>query len=297
MNRSTLRGVLLGGIAVAVLAGPGTVSSSAGPRGTSAAADSVVRGAHFSPDTPGVDVYLTAVAGGSTTLWLSGVGYGDVSPYRHLAAGLYAVSMRAHGAAASTPAALSWTLNARAGQAYTAAAVGMNKDLHGIVLLDEPTPPGAGHGQVRVIQAASRAPRASVVAQNGAVVANSVAFATSTPYTTVPAGILPIQARSLSTPSLAADASVPIASGSVSSIVLLDGKDGGITLRTVTDAAGAATIPQGSAPAGGGGTARQPRAVWIGGAPFGALVTLLGVLAAAGVGIIAVRRVRTQTPY
>lgn len=285
-----LRSAVLGGIALALLAGPGTVSSSAGPLGSSASADAAVRGAHFSPDTPGVDVYLTAVAGGSTQLWLSGVGYGDVSPYRRLAPGLYAVSMRAHGASASTPAALSWTLNAQAGQAYTAAAVGMNKDLHGIILVDEPTAPSAGHGRVRVIQAASRAPRASVVAQNGVVVAGSVAFATYTPYTSVAAGIWPVQARSLSTTSVVADTSLHVASGSVSSIVLLDSEGSGITIRTVTDAAGAAITPAGPAPAGGGGTAPRPDDGWIGG-------TLLGVLAMAGAGVIALRRVRARVPH
>jgi hypothetical protein len=288
MNKATLRGVLLGGIAMALLGGPGMVSSSAAPVGSPAGADAVVRGAHFSPNTPGVDVYLTAVAGGSTQLWLSGVGYGDVSPYRRLAAGLYAVSMRAHGASASTPAALSWTLNARAGQAYTAAAVGMNKQLHGIILRDQLTPPAAGDGRVRVIQAASRAPQASVIAQNGPVVTKSAAFATATPYTTVPAGTWPIHARSLSTPSLAADASVQIASGRVSSIVLLDGAHGGITIRTVTDAAGAAIMPAGSVPAGGGGTARRPDEAWLDGA-------LLGGLALGGVGAIGIRRRRAQT--
>jgi hypothetical protein len=289
MNKPTLGGVLLGGIAVALLAGTGTVSSSAAHLGSPAAADAFVRGAHFSPDTPGVDVYLTAVAGGSTRLWLSGVGYGDVSPYGRLAAGLYAVSMRAHDASASTPPALSWTLNARAGQAYTAAAVGMNKQLHGIILRDELIPPASGHGRVRVIQAASRAPEASVDAQNGEVVAKSAAFATATPYTTVSAGISPVHARSLSTPSIAAVATVRIASGSISSIVLLDGTDGGITIRSVTDAAGAAITPVGSPPTGGGGTARRPDNVSIGGA-------LLTVLAVAGVGLISRHRVRTQTP-
>jgi hypothetical protein len=288
MNKATLRGVLLGGIAVALLGGPGMVSSPAASAGLPAGADAIVRGAHFSPDTPGVDVYLTAVAGGSTQLWLSGVGYGDVSPYRRLAAGLYAVSMRAHGASESTPPALSWTLNARAGQAYTAAAVGMNNQLHGIILRDELTPPAAGGGRVRVIQAASRAPQASVVAHDEAVVAKSAAFATATPYTTVPAGTWPIHARSLSAPSIAADASVQIASGSVSSIVLLDGTNGGITIRTVTDAAGAAIVPAGSVPAGGGGTARRPDAAWI-------VSAMLGALAMAGAGAIGLRRVRVQT--
>lgn len=289
MNKSLLGGVLVAGIAVALLVGPGAVSSSAAPAGSSRATYAFVRAAHFSPDTPGVDVYLTAAAGESTHLWLSGVGYGDVSPYRRLPAGLYAVSMRAHGAAPSTPAALTWTLNARAGQAYTAAGVGINKQLRGIILRDELTPPSAGHGRVRVIQAASRAPRASVMAENGTVVARSAAFAATTPYTTVPAGTWPVHARSLSAPSFAADASVQIASGSVSSIVLLDGKAGGITIRAVTDAAGAPIMPVGSAPAGGGGTARRPADVGIGGA-------LLGVLAMVGIGAIGLRRATTRTP-
>lgn len=289
MNKSPLGGVLLGLIAAAVIAGPGIASSSAAPiKSTTGGSYAFLRAAHFSPDTPGVDVYLTAVAGGVTHLWLSDVGYGDVSPYRHLAAGLYAVSMRAHGAAATSPPALSWTLHARAGHAYTAAGVGMNKQLHGIILRDALTPPGAQHGRVRVIQAASRAPRARVVAQNGDVLARSAAFATSTSYTSVPAGNLRVRARSLATPSLAAEASVRIAPGSVNSVVLLDGKGGGITIRAVTDAAGAATVPAGSAPGGGGGTARRPDDVWVGGA-------LLGVLALTGVGVI-VGCVRTKTP-
>lgn len=289
MNSSSLRGVLLAGIAAALLAGPGTVNSSAARDTSPAGSDAIVRGAHFSPDTPGVDVYLTAFAGGSTQLWLSGVGYGDVSPYRRLAPGLYAVSMRPHNAPASTPPALSWTLNAQAGRAYTAAAVGMNKQLHGIILRDELTPPGAGHGLVRVIQAASRAPRATVTALHGVVVAKNAAFATSTPYTTVPAGNWVVQARSVSTPSVATTAAVRIASDSVSSIVLLDGKARGITIRTVVDAAGAAIIPGGPVPAGGGGTAPRPHDGWTGAA-------LLGGLALAGAGVIGLRRVRTRPP-
>ena len=59
----------------------------------------MIRGGHFSPNTPGVDVYLTSFAGKKTTLWLSGVGYGDVSAYQRFAPGLYSVSMRPHGAA------------------------------------------------------------------------------------------------------------------------------------------------------------------------------------------------------
>ena len=45
--------------------------------------------------------------------------YGDVSGYAPIAPGTYAVSMRPHGAAATTPAVLTWTVDLTAGSAYT----------------------------------------------------------------------------------------------------------------------------------------------------------------------------------
>ena len=171
MRRSSVRAAALAAAAALL----GLAAAALAPSASATApAYAIVRGAHFSPDTPGVDVYLTSLAGGTSTLWLSGVGYGDVSPYNRLPAGIYAVSMRPHGAAASTPAALSWTLNAQADNAYTAAAVGMNAQLHGIVLHDELNPASAGSGRVRVIQAASRAPQATIQANNGPTVATDV---------------------------------------------------------------------------------------------------------------------------
>jgi hypothetical protein len=232
-------------------------AATAAPRTAPSEQNAMIRGAHLSPDTTNVDVYLTGFSGGTTTLWLSSVGYGDVSPYQWLKAGVYAVSMRPHGAAASTPAALSWTLTAKAGHAYTAAGVGMNKHLHGVIFEDQLNPPSAGHGLVRVIQAASRAPKADVTAQNGLVLAKSASFASTSKYATVPAGSLQVSAKAEGS-TLAASAKVPVKSGSVSSVVLLDAKGQGITLRTLTDAAGAAQTPIGSVPAGGGGTAPRP---------------------------------------
>jgi hypothetical protein len=246
----------------------------------------IVRGAHFSPDTPGVDVYLTSLAGGTSTLWLSSVGYGDVSPYNRMPAGLYAVSMRPHGAAAATPAALSWTLNAQADNAYTAAAVGMNAKLHGIVLHDELNPPSAGSGRVRVIQAASRAPEATVQAKGGPTVATDAAFASATPYSTVPAGNWPVTVTGTGTAPVTASADVPVKSASVSSIVVLDAKGTGIDVRTITDAAGATVAPTGAVPAGAGGTANIDPLSWL---PMGGLVagTLITALI---VGLVLLRR-------
>jgi Domain of unknown function (DUF4397) len=290
MRRASIRAGLLA-VTVAVI-GPAAVAL-APSAGAAAPGFAVVRGAHFSPNTPGVDVYLTSLAGGTSTLWLSSVGYGDVSPYNRLPAGLYAVSMRPHGAPASTPAALSWTLNAQADNAYTAAAVGMNAQLHGIVLHDELNPPAAGSGRVRVIQAASRAPEATIQAKNGPTVATDAAFASATPYSTVPAGTWPVTVTS-STPGLSANATVPVKSESVSSIVVLDAKGSGLDVRTVTDAAGATVAPNGAVPAGGGGTASDPMA-WL---PMGGLVAgtigtalLVGfILARRGSTAVTVRR-------
>jgi len=99
----------------AVLIAAGVSGAAAAPTATASHPPmAALRGAHLSPDTAGVDVYLTSFAGGTTTLWLSSVGYGDVSPYRLVKPGLYAVSMRAHGASPSTPPALRWTADLHA---------------------------------------------------------------------------------------------------------------------------------------------------------------------------------------
>ncbi|MEP7021070.1 MAG: DUF4397 domain-containing protein [Pseudonocardiales bacterium] len=256
----------------------GTALATCTSPASAAEPDALVRGAHFSPDTPGVDVYLTAFAGGTTMLWLSSVGYGDVSSYERVTPGLYAVAMRPHGAAASTPAALSWTLKAGAGRAYTAAAVGMNKQLKGIVLRDELAQPRAGTGSLRVIQAASTAPHVDVLAQGGPTIARDAAFATQTSYTAVPAGSISIVAKSVGKPSIQASAHVTVAAGSIGTVVVLDTPNGGITLHTLLDAAGAGTVPFGSVPAGGGATAAgaPQRTDWL-----ALSVTVAGALAAA----------------
>jgi hypothetical protein len=222
-----------------------------------AAADAFVRGAHFSPDTAGVDVYLTAFSGGTTTLWLSNVGYGDVSPYRQTAAGTYAVSMRPHGAPASQKPVLSWTLNLKAGSAYTAAAIGMNSQIRGVVVADTTDPPPAGTGLVRIIQASSQAGHVSVRATDGPVLTADTGFGSTTSYVAVPSGRWTLKAQSSTKPALSGTVAVSIRSASISSVVLLDTRGGGLVLRTVLDAAGTANVPSGSVPAGGGGTAAR----------------------------------------
>jgi hypothetical protein len=285
-RRSAALAAVAGTLLALALYGPGP----AGATG-SAARVAMIRGGHFSPDTPGVDVYLTSFAGKTTKLWLSGVGYGDVSGYERLKPGLYAVSMRPHGAAPSTPAALSWTLHARAGAAYTACAVGLNAKLHGIVLHDDLAPAPAGQARVRVIQAASRATHATIAAVGGPTIARDVAFATSTHYTDVTAGHYRIKVRAVGDSSVRTTADVTLQPDTVHTVVVLDAPGSGITVRVLDDAAGAAVPPVGAAPTGGGGTARSGSGVpgWLYGVAPGGVAVLVTTCALAA----ALRRRRT----
>jgi uncharacterized protein DUF4397 len=215
----------------------------------------MLRAAHFSPDTPGVDVYLASFSGSTEKLALSNVGYGDVSDYSALAPGQYTVGMRPHGADPSTPVVFSWTLDAKPGQAFTALAIGMNKTLQGKVLSDDLTAPPAGQSRVRIVQASDTAPRADITADNGPVFGKAVPFTTTTDYSTVPAGTWPVTAVSSSNPAVTTKASETLKAGQANTIVLLDAKGGGLSMKVLDDAVGVNIPPLGPVQAGGGSTA------------------------------------------
>jgi hypothetical protein len=216
--------------------------------------DAVVRAAHFSPTTPGVDVYLSPFSG-EGKLWLSAVKYGTVSPYFRLTPGLYTVALRLHGHAATEPPAIQWTLDAVGGRAYTVAGVGAGASVKGVVIHDDLSTPSDGTGRVRVIQAASRAPTLTVTATQGdQVVAKDVAFATTSPYSTVNSGDLSLHATATDS-SVSATGVVAVKSGTVTSILVLDSQGSGITIRAIVDSSGTANMPRGPVSAGGGGTA------------------------------------------
>lgn len=277
-------------LATLLLVGVGGAALS--PAASAADQPALIRAAHFSPDTPGVDVYLNGFAGGSARLWVPDATYGGVSPYQRVTPGLYVVSMRPHGAAASTKPVISWNLDVKAGQAYTTAAIGASSHLKSIVLHDDLSLPPAGSGRIRLIQAASRAPKADVTAVDGPTVATGAAFATTTGYATVPAGTWSLQARSTGSPEVTASARVSVPSGTVNSVLLLDGQTQGIVIRSVLDAAGAGAVPVGAVPAGGGGSA--PNAAPAGGPAPQWLGAGFAIAAMATVAAAARRRGRHQ---
>ncbi|MFY1681297.1 DUF4397 domain-containing protein [Micromonospora sp. WMMD730] len=237
-------GTLLLGTALAPLGGT--------PAGAAAGDVGYVRLAHLSPDTPAVDVYLSA-PGAATPQVFPAVGYGVVSRYLPLAVGRYAVAMRQAGAPASEPPVLTTEVALRAGEAYTVAGVGRYADLGLRVLADDLSAPAAGRAKVRVVQASVRAPVVDVAADDGPTIADAVRFATTTDYRQVEPGRWRLRLGGGGGPGT--DVEVTLTGGRVYSLLVLDGKRGGLTVELREDARGGGTAPAGGVPAGAGGLA------------------------------------------
>jgi Domain of unknown function (DUF4397) len=224
------------------------------PPGAGAAENGLLRLAHLSPDTPAVDVYVDPVpdpGDGTALLTVPGVGYGTVSDYQDVPEGVYTVSMRPAGADPATPPVLSTTVQVGADSARTVAGVGRFADLGLAVIEDDLTRPPSGQARVRVVAAAATAPTldASV---NGTGLATGLACAEVGDPTTVPAGAGGLRVTVGGEPT---ELPLDLAPGSVYSLFVLDRPEGGLTVRTVLDAAGAGVVPTGGVETGAGGTA------------------------------------------
>jgi spore coat protein U-like protein len=224
------------------------------PTGAGAAENGLLRLAHLSPDTPAVDVYVDSVADpgdGTALLTVPGVNYGTVSDYQDVPAGVYTVSMREAGADAAAPPVLSTTVQVGGDSARTVAGVGRFADLGLEVLEDDLALPASGQASVRIVSAAANAPTLDASA-GGADVATDLAFAEAGEYTAVPgdAGSLQVTVGGEST-----ELPLDLAAGSVYSVFVLDRPEGGLTVRTVLDAAGSGVVPAGGVETGAGGTA------------------------------------------
>jgi len=239
------------GLAAAI----GLAAGLVGATSAQAAEPSYVRLAHFSPDTPNVDVYLTSFARPDWRLTLKGVGYGALSQYQRLQPDLYTVSMRAAGAAPTSPPVLSINVRASSGQAYTVAGVGPYASLGLTVLRDDLSLPPRGKVRVRVVQASARAKTVTVKMTNGMTVTPAVQFATTSGYTTLPAGTWTLQVRSIAQADLQTTSPVTLAAGDVYTVLVLDAAAGGLKVETRTDAKSMAVTPAGGVETGAGGMA------------------------------------------
>lgn len=266
------------GLGVLLLAGLLALLGGTTPAG--AADGGLLRLAHLSPDTPAVDVYVDSVDTPDSGLVLTGVSYGTVSDYRSVPAGTYTVSMRAAGAAATSPPVLSTTVTVDAGTAYTVAGVGEFADLGLEVIPDDLTLPAAGQARARVVNAASTLTPADVSLASGEALAGGLAFADQTSYVSVPGGTTTLQVSGGST--AGTDLPVNLAAGSTYTVLLLD-SDSGVEVRTVLDAASPGVVPTGGVEAGGGGAAGSS-------GPLPLLVGGIAALAVTGLLVTAVAR-------
>jgi hypothetical protein len=257
-----------------------------------AMADNVgyVRLAHLSPDTPAVDVYLGGVAGGAAKKFPA-VAYGTVSGYMPVPVGTYSVAMRNVGAADTTTPVLSAQVTVQSGAAYTVAGVGKNADLGLRVIDDDLGLPGPGKAKVRVIQASVRVPLLDVSATNGNAIANGVAFASTTAYREVDPGDWKLKLQA-SGSSNATEVTARCAAGGVYSVLVLDGKSGGLTVEVRVDAKAGSVVPLGGVDTGAGGLAPRPSH----GRLYGGVLLAAGFAALALAGIWMARRPRRQRP-
>jgi hypothetical protein len=244
---------------------------------TSAAASAGVgylRLAHFSPNTPKVDVYLYSFGNPAAMVVLHGVGYSDVSPYESVAPGEYTVAMRLAGAVPASKPVLSTTVNVASGAAYTVAGVGPLNGIRLQVLNDRLTAP-RNKSVVRVIQASMH--QTSVTVSAGAnVLGRGLNFTTVTGYKVVSPGTLTVRAVGATENG---SSQFTLAPDTVYTFVVLD-DPGHLTVAELVDAQGSQAIPSGGAATGLGGTAPRPAASllpWLGAAAAGILVAAGGV--------------------
>jgi hypothetical protein len=266
--------------ALVTLAASGMALAMSGP--AQADDDGYVRLAHLSPDTPAVDVYLSAVSGDLEEQMFPAVGYGVVSEYMPLPAGTYTVAMRAAGAPDSDPPVLTTSVTVAPGEAYTVAGVGHNTDLGLRVITDDLASPAAGKARVRIVQASAQVVqlRVSAEGKKKMVIADEVAFATTTDYVDVNPGRWPLRLQPLPT-GMATDVDVDINAGGVYSVFVLDTDGDKITAEVRTDAQNGVVIPENGVETGAGGTAalaaRTPLLLAAGAGMLLAVIAALGL--------------------
>lgn len=240
------------------------ITLAAAPADARAASGVAIRVAHFSVDTPAMDVYATGFDG-KETLVLPKLGFGEVSEYLPLDAGNYAFSMRPAGSSATRDAVLRVSAELDDGTSYTFAAFGHQAELATDLLTDDLSAPPAGRARVRLIQAAADV-GAVDVATDGPVSATGAALGTVGDYVSVPAGSWEVSVKGEAGDPLVER--LDLEAGTVSSLVVLDEPSTeGLQLVQVTDAAGAdvgdtgvATqtgMPAGGVDTGGGAAAAE----------------------------------------
>jgi len=215
-----------------------------------------IRAGHLVPGFSTARVDLVPKNGSATSIVMSpAASYGDVTGYQKIDPGDYTVTVRPQGATLESEPLLQRAFTVVAGKATTLVAVGTADSPRLVALDDDLTLPAASSARVRILPAASHTQTVSITAQNGPTLATGAILGQATDYTSVPAGSWTLDLSSGGGPT--AQQTVDLKSNSVYTAIVLDSAPGAVTVKVITDAAGAETAPQGAAQTGGGGMATQ----------------------------------------
>jgi hypothetical protein len=210
--------------------------------------------AHFSPNTPGVDVYLYSFGNSKAEIVLHHVTYGTVSPFEAVAAGDYTVAMRLAGAKATSKPVLSTAVDVAPDHAYTVAGVGPLSGIRLQVIPDRLRTP-KGKALVRIIQASMNQDTVTVKAGHRSL-ASDLHFASVSGYRAVSPRTWTVTVKG---PSETATSTITLAAGTIHTLVILD-DPGKLVIDDLLEAAGSQVAPSGPAQTGFGGTAAHPGA-------------------------------------
>ena len=250
-------------VAAAVALVPSTQVASGAPTATGATSaltgSALVRVAHFSPDTAGVDVWVDGKKA------LSNVSYNTVSDYVALAAGKHAFALRPFGATSASKPVVAANAELVSGTAYTIAGVGPHSELRGQIFVDDLGAPPAGSAKVRIIDAVVGTNPIDVVLA-GANTFTNIDFAKASAYEAVHPKAYGVQVNGANGASVLNVPRVIVGEGIIYSFAVIGGAGKPLQLVPVVDARGPAATPVGGAGTGGGGTASirvQPFALLI----------------------------------
>lgn len=244
-----------------------------------------IRWGNWSPSAPDFDIYLNSFGGSGMTV-IRHVRYGHVSDYRGIPTGQYTVAMRDSGAPASTPPALSASVQIAPGMAYTIVSMGAPSHL-GVQVLKESMMSSPGKVLVRVVQESVAQHRVSVNA-DGRALGGPLQLGSYTGFLALSPGWQAFHAAGYSA---TASRRLFLRANTIHTLVVLDNQ-GGLRIHSLQDAVGSQAMPIGGAATGLGGTAPKP-----GTSPDPWLAIMAGGGLLAALGVVRLRRNRRRAAH
>ncbi len=284
MRRRSTPWILAIGLSAVALAFVVPSPADAKPTRTAAEVTGYARAGHFAPGKGPVDLIVDGQVAAK------GLTYKHVTPYLPVPAGTHSFALRTM----TGQTVLSVHAGVPANGAVTIGAVTTRSGLAGNVYDDSLQMPEAGTALVRFVHTAPATSKVNVVIAGGPTL-KDVGYPTATPYQSVKAGTYNIAVRDAASDKVLLQINGwKAASGSQSSIVLVNTEAGKLDAVPFLDSTGSAAAPQGGTATGLGGTAVRPadHGGWLSARSATLLATV--VFAATAAGWLTMRRRRVE---